>query len=310
MMDIKNIFNKVNDFVNAKKEEHELYNQKIANSKVFELTNNVTINENYVVLGNAYEYTGMCPYIDLEFAKTIDGIIPINEVVLSIVYLTQKKDNENYIMVFTNLRIIVMDKEKYHNYNYNEITTLGVIGKYLMSQVVDFNGIIVGMDITQTEFNIIYGLITDIQYRNNYIMEKSKYLCGINPIYQKLNKISSGISIDQNGIIVFHNKKINNYICKYSDILNYEIIEDNTPVLKRKTNEQSQAMGFSKKECMQITLRVTLTNNQVFEINILEPTTFSNSYSHTDSRYIIEFDFVKEIMDKLDSMNDKLYINM
>ena len=87
-------------------------------------------------------------------------------------------------------------------------------------------------------------------------------------------------------------------------------MEDNTPIIKRKTNEQSQAMGFSKKECMQMTLRVTLINNQVFEINILEPTAFNSTYSHTDSRYIDEFNFVKEIMDKLDSMNDKLYINM
>ena len=309
-MDIKNVFNKVTNFINTKKEEHELYNQKIANSKVFTLTDFVGINEDNIVLGNAYEYANMCPYIDTNFGKIIDGIIPLNETVLMIAYITQKIDNQSYVMVFTDLRIIIMDKEKYHNINYNDIIKLDIISKSLMSQIIDFNDIILNIDINQEELEIIYNLITNMEYRSNYILEKKKYLCGINPIYQKLNKISSGISIDNNKIIVFHDKKINNYICRYDDILNYEVMEDNTPVIKRKTNEQSQAMGFSKKECMQMTIRVTLINNQVFQINILEPTTFNSTYSHTDSRYIDEFNFVKEIMDKLDSMNDKLYINM
>ena len=309
-MDIKNIFNKVNDYVNNKKEEKEIYNQKVANSKVFLLDNNIIINNDNLVIGNSYEYNDMCPYIDIEFAKIIDGIIPINETVLYIVYITQKINNESYVIVFTDLRIIIMNKEKYTNLGYNNITSFEIINKSLMSQIINFNGIILGIDINQDELSIIYNLISNIEYRNNYIIEKRKYLCGIIPVYQRLNKISSGISIDSNNIVVFHDKKINNYICRYEDILNYEVMEDNTPVIKRKTNEQSHTMGFSKKECMHMTIRVTLVNNQVFEINILEPSTFNSVYSHTDSKYINEFNFVKEIIDKLDSMNDKLYINM
>lgn len=305
-MDLKNMINKVNNFVNTKKEEYEIYNQKVANSKTFELTNQIVSN-NVMSDGNSYEYANMCPYIDLNFAKIIDNIIPLNEIVLNISYLTQKKDNQKYIMVLTSLRIIVMDKEKYHSYNYDEIIKFEVISKSLMSQIVDFNNIIIGIDVTQDELNIINNLITNINFRNNYILEKRKYLCGIVPMYQRINKIGSGISIDQNNMIVFHDKKINNYLCKYEDILNYEVLEDNTPVIKRKTNEQSQAIGFTKKECMHMTLRVTLTNNQVFEINILEATTFNSIYSHTDSRYMKEYNFVKEIIDKLDSMNPNLY---
>ena len=305
-MNLKNMINKINDFVNTKKEEYELYNQKVANSKTFELTNQIVSNNN-INDGNSYEYASMCPYIDLSFAKIIDSIIPLNEIILSVNYFTQKKDNESYVMVLTNLRIIIMDKEKYRNYNYNEITKFEIITKSLMSQIIDINDIIISLDVSQEELDTIYNLITNIDYRNNYIIEKSKYLCGIRPVYQRLNKISSGITIDDNKNVVFHDKKINNYLCKYDDILNYEVLEDNTPVLKRKTNESSHMMTFSKKECMHMTLRVTFNNNQVFEINILEPTTFNNIYSHTDSRYLTEFNFVKEIIDKLDSMNDTLY---
>ena len=309
-MDIKNIFNKVNDFVNTKKEEHELYNQRINNSKVFTLTDSVSIKEENVVLGNAYEYANMCPYINVDFGKIIDGIIPLNETVLMVVYITQKINNQSYVMVFTDLRIIIMDKEKYCNIHYNEITKFEIIGKSLMSQTIDFNDIVISIDINQEELAIIYNLITNIEYRSNYILEKKKYLCGIIPTYQKLNKIGSGISIDNNKVVVFHDRKTNNYIYRYDDILNYEVMEDNTPVIRRKTNDPGHGMGFSKKECMHMTLRVTLINNQVFEINILEPTTFNSTYSHTDSRYMQEFNFIQEIVDKLDSMNDKLYANM
>ena len=305
-MNLKNMINKINDFVNTKKEEYELYNQKVANSKTFELTNQIVSNNN-INDGNSYEYASMRPYIDLSFAKIIDSIIPLNEIILSVNYFTQKKDNESYVMVLTNLRIIIMDKEKYRNYNYNEITKFEIITKSLMSQIIDINDIIISLDVSQEELDTIYNLITNIDYRNNYIIEKSKYLCGIRPVYQRLNKISSGITIDDNKNIVFHDKKINNYLCRYADILNYEVMEDNTPVLRRKTNESSHMMTFSKKECMHMTFRVTLNNNQSFEINILEPTTFNSIYSHTDSRYTTEFNFIKEIVDKLDSMNDKLY---
>ena len=77
--------------------------------------------------------------------------------------------------------------------------------------------------------------------------------------------------------------------------------------MKRRVNEQPTSMPFTKKECMIIKLRITLTNNEGFEITILEPSTFSSTYLHTNSTYIKNFNFAKEIIDKLDSMNDKLY---
>ena len=86
-------------------------------------------------------------------------------------------------------------------------------------------------------------------------------------------------------------------------------MEHNTPVIKKKTNNQDQSMKFSKKECAKISIRVTLINNQTFEIIILEPTLFINTYNHMDSTYIKNYNFAKEIIDKLDSLNPNLYIN-
>ena len=303
------IFNKITNYVNNQKQKYEVLNQLIDSSRIIELTNDIVINEEYLNEGNWQEYSNMCPYVNTEYAKQIDGLIPMNEIVLSIFCITVKKNNTPFIVVLTNLRILLMNKKKYNAYDYSIITNFNLVNNGLMSQIININNIIMDIDVNKEELNIIYTLMTNNEYRNQIYNEKLKYLCGITPVYQRLNDINSGISIDQNNVIVFHDKKEKNYLCKYDELMQYEIMEDNTPVMKRKSNEQTTSMPFSKKECMIIKLRVTLTNNQVFEITILEPPTFNSTYLHTNSTYIKNFNFAKEIMDKLDSMNDKLYRN-
>ena len=299
-----NIINKVTNFIDDKKKERDLYNQRVGNSLKFNLNMNVEIKNENDYEGNINEYKDMCVYLNDKQALAIANLIPLGEAIIYIVQATQKIDNQEYIMVLTDLRIIILKDNLYSELGYNNITSFELINKSFMSQIINFNGIILGIDVTQNDLTILYNLIANVEYRNNYINEKKKYLCGIIPSYQKLNKINSGISIDNNKNIVFHNKKINNYLCRYDDILNYELMEDTTPVIKRRTNNENTSMPFTKKECMQITLRVTLVNNQVFEIVILEPSTFNNTYSHTNSIYMKNYSFGKEIMDKLDSLND------
>ena len=303
---INKVTNKVTNFVNEKKKEWELYNQMINNSLLFTLDKEIN-NKDFINDGNITEYKEMCVYLNDSKAAEIDKLISLDEIVIYIAQIEQKKDNQILIMILTNLRIIIMKDNLYNEFGYSDIKIMQLINKSFMTQIINFNGIILGIDVNQNDLNVIYNLITNLEYRNAYINEKIKYLCGIKPIYQRLNSINSGISIDNNKNIVFHNKKINNYLCRYDDILNYELLEDNTPVLKRKTNDENTSMPFSKKECMQIKLRVTMINNQVFEIIILEPSAFNNTYSHTNSIYMKCYNFGKGIIDKLDSLNEKLY---
>ena len=307
-MKINKLFNdvtsKVTNFIDDKKKERELYNQVLNSSLVFKLDYNIT-KDKVITSANYKEYMDMCNYISYEEASKIDYVIAVNETVINVFYITQKVDNQIFVMVLTNFRIFIMNEDKYTVYNYQDITKIERISSNLFTQVINFNGIILGIDVDTNDLNVFYNLIVNTNYRNSIIMEKTKYLCGINPIYQKLNKIQSGISIDSNKNIVFHDRKINNYLCKYDDIVNYELLEDNTPVLKRKTNDQDTSMKFAKKECNQISLRVTLNNEQVFEIIVLEPKIFNDTYRHEETTYIKYFEFGKELMDKLDSMNEK-----
>ena len=304
-MGINNIINNVSSFIKDKKEEANKLDSIINNSSSFQIDKDIVINEDNIVISNIYEYNEMCPYINLDYSRIIDGIIPINETVLNIVNIVEKKTRNEYIMVLTDKRIIILNKEKYTEYSYDNITNFNLIKKGLMTQLVCFNDVILDINVTYEDLKIIYSLATNPQYRNYILQERNKYLCGIEPVYQKINKIKSGISIGKNNEIVFHNKKKDNYLCKYSDILNYELMEDNTVVLRKWTREKTQAMGFSKKECYKISLRITTSNNKAFDIVILEPTTFNNSYYHTDKTYVEYFNFAKEIIDKLDEYNEE-----
>lgn len=306
-MNINNLFNKVNNIINTKKEENRLYNELLNKSLKFDSLQNIVTYNNILNEGKWEEILELCPNLNIDKAKLINSLIPINETYLKIIYTTQKIDNHNYIIILTNKYIWILDKEKYLVINYQDVTIFDIISKSLMSQIVNFNHIILEIDTTQNNLNEIYNLIKDENYKNIIIKEKTKYLCGITPTYQKLNKINSGISIDNNQTIIFHNKKINNYACKYQNIKNYEVLEDNIVVLKKKTDEYSHNLTSVKQTCINIIMRITLNDGTQFNITILEPTTFNSNYNHQDTIYIKNINFAKEIVNKLDSLAPKLY---
>lgn len=306
-MNIGSIFDKVSNIIDTKKEENRLYQELFNKSLKFDNFQPMTSYNSILNEGKWEEILGLCPNLNESQAKVVDSLIPVSETYLKIIYITQRIDNCNYIIVFTDKYVWVMDKEKYLMMQYQDILVFDIISKSLMTQVVNFNNIIIGIDTTQNDLNELYQLVKDIDYRNNFIRERTKYLCGIVPIFQKLNKINSGISIDNNKNVVFHDKKLNNYVYRYQDIKNYELLEDQIVVLKKKTLESSHSMTSVKQTCNNMTLRVTLVNDQVFSIMLLEPTAFNSQYNHNDSIYIKHYKFAKEIFDKLDSLEPKLY---
>ena len=302
---LSDVSNKVNAYINHKKANIDRLDKAINSSSRFTLDKDVTVNNDNLVNCNPYEYKDMCVYIKYDYAVLIDGIIPIDETVISIVNAIEKVSHEDYIMVFTDKRIIVMNKEKYTDFGYDKVANFSLVSKGFMTQVVCFNNVILDMNLIYEDLIITYNLVTNQKFRENLINEKKKYLCGITPIYQKINKIKSGISIDKDKNIVFHDQKKEIYLCNYDDIINYEIMEDNNVALKKWTREQSQAIGFTKKECYKMSIRVTLKDGKSFEIMLLEPSTFNNAYHHSDKSYLEHINFAKEIMDKLETYNEE-----
>jgi len=306
-MKINNIFNKVSNLIDTKKQENLIYNELLNNSLRFENLKDLNNTNKLINEGNIEELLLLCPNLNKETAQIIDNLIPVYETYIKVIYITQRIDNTNYFLIFTNHRLWLLTKTKYTIYNYQDISIFDIISKSVMTQVINFNNIILGVDTSYNNILEIHKLIKDPNYRNNLIFEKTKYLCGLTPTYQNLNKILSGISIDNNNNIVFHDKKLKNYKYNYNEILNYELLEDNIVVLKRKSNNYSHSLTSVKQTCSTMNIRITLTDNRIFLIPILEPTAFNSQYKHTDSIYINNYNFAKTIIEKLDSLNPKLY---
>ena len=180
---------------------------------------------------------------------------------------------------------------------------MSLISKSLMTQIINFNGIILDINLNYDDLLKVYNTITNNNFRQNEINNKIKYLEGINPVYEKINKFGTGISIDNNNTIVFHDQMQKHYKYQINDILNYELMEDNTVIMSKTTKEETQAIKNTKTECYKITMRLTMTNKFIIELTILPPNTFNNSYSHMDSTYKEYINFGKTLINKLEEYN-------
>lgn len=264
------------------------------------------VKEKDIIPGKVEELKILCPNLTDDNAKFLANVIPIWETYLFACILTEKRTNDKYYMIGTNRWIWFINDYSYKIVNYNEIYLFEVLKKSLMSQVVNFNQIVFIVSDYINNVNKVIRICNDKKYRDSEINNSCKYLCGIIPVYQNLNKIMSGISIDNNKNIVLHDRKKNNIKCTYDEIEDYELMEDQTAVLKKKKEEDSHAIPFTKDTCSRISIRVTFKNNTLFMMTILEPTAFSNQYSHNDTVYKNNYNFAKGIIDTLEKFNPNI----
>jgi hypothetical protein len=276
------------------------YEEAVRKSLMFENLMRLDVKEKDVNEGRVEEIAVLCPNLTNDMAKFIYNVVPNWEVFLFVAIVVEKKTSNKYYMVGTNRWIWIINDYCYKIINYNEVYLFEMLKKALMSQVVNFNQIVLTVEDYSSNVDKFIKIVMDKEYRDKEIMNNEKYLCGVIPTYQKLNKIQSGISVDNKGNIVFHDRKKNNIKCVYDDILDYEVLEDQTAVLKKKTDVDSHAIPFAKNSCSRISIRITFKNNTLFMMSILEPSAFYSQYNHTDSIYMNNFKFAKEIIELLE----------
>ena len=301
------LFDKIKESFRKKSEEEEQINQMIENSQLFNLDKDLVVNEE-AHEGSISEYKSLCAYLNNDKAKKIASIITTGEEVLCIVDAVQRKNNEEIFIIYSSKRVLLINNKtnKYLESDAGLITKIEVIKSSLMTQLVNMNDVILDINLSKNDFNLFYNIIKDPNARNQLYAERVKYLCGITPVFQTFNALNTGISIDANNMVVFHDRKINNYPCKYEDLKEYEIVEDNVVMMSRRTLEHKTTIGSSKSECIGMNFRVTLKDGTVYEIPIIFPNAFKTPYNHYDSKYVKCFDFAKSLIDKLDSLNKDL----
>ena len=291
----KNLKNKINTI----KEENDNY------KKLLETT--TTLNDFYEIKTTTNEIsehkityiTNNCPDINKIKANLIATLIPISETFLDVYYAKEILTNEEYYIIPTNLRLWIITTTKYKTLSFDN-NQISIIKNNMMSKTILFNNVLLEINGTNEKITNLINIINNIQIRQQLIIEKTKYLCGIIPIYQKLNSINSGISIDQNKNIVIHSTEIN-YKCNITDIINYEILLDNQTYFSKNSYSKTTMTTFQN-SCYKISIRITFKNNFQIIIPILEPNNLGTKYQSHDTIFQTNLNFATSIINKIEEL--------
>lgn len=301
---IDNITNKITDKVNTLKEENIQYKKLLEETDILknlypipQITKETQLNKINTIITT-------CPDINKEKAQLIANLIPIEETYLSINYAKEVKTNKEYYLITTTKYLWIINPTSYGIYQYINFKCQ-IIKNNLMSKIILINNILFEISGTDNNINTFMSLITNPTIRDYAIKEKTNYLCGIIPTYQKINSIYSGISLDNESNIVFHTKE-NNYKYKISDILYYEILLDNSIIFSNKNNTSNKITNFQN-NCYQISIRIITKDNAQILLPILEPNAFNTKYQRTDTVFQTNYNFAKEIIEKLKEITTSNY---
>jgi len=299
---INNITTKITDKVNTIKEENNHYKELLETTTTFQ---NLYPIQNSTIEPSEHKIniiTTECPDINKEKATLITKLIPIEETYLSINYTKEIKTNKEYYLIATNKYLWVITNTTFGAYPYQNFKC-EIIKNNLMSKTILLNNILLEINGNDTKINTFISILTNPTIKETVIREKTNYLCEIIPTYQKINSINSGISLDINNNIVFHNK-VQNLKCTSTDILYYEILLDNSVLFSSKNDTSKKITNFQS-SCYQISIRIGFKNNPPIIIPILEPNAFNTKYQRTDTIFQTNLKFAQEIITKLSEISQQ-----
>ena len=242
-----------------------------------------------------------CPDINEEKAKLISNIIPIQETYLEVFYAKEIKSNKEYFIIPTNSYLWIISTNEYGAFDYSKLNAT-VIKNNLMSKIILTMNILLEINGSSDKIDKLINILNSQEFRNKIIQEKTKYLLGITPIYQKINKLNAGLSIDKDNTLVFHNKE-ESLKCNPKELINYEILLDNQVYFSKNSSTKTTMTSFNI-SCYQITIRIT-TPSTVFILPILEQNSFGTKYTNHDSKFTYSINFAKEIIAKLQTLTNQ-----
>lgn len=299
-----NIINNVKTKINKIKFENQNYNNLLNNSSKFTGLQPLPTLSNQTIERNIYNILETCPDLNKEKAITINKIIPLSEPYLTIVYSKEVITQTEYWLIPTNKYIWIINEKLYGILPYQNIKICNIIKNNIMSKSINLNNIILEINGNDEKINNFIDIITSPNTREQIIKEKTAYLCNITPIYQNINKIGSGISIDSNNNIVFHTNK-ENYKYNIQDLTNYELLIDNNPIMS-KNHTRNTHITSSQNTCYSISIKITIQDTFII-IPILEPSSLGKQYTFKETTFQKSINFAKEIIEKLQTLNKSTY---
>ena len=301
---LKNILNNLQDKYNQLKEENNHYKELLQNTTTITNLNQIHENNFEPSEHKILYITNECPDLNKEKAKIIAKLIPINETYLTVMYTKEIITNKEYYFIPTNKYLWIVTEKEYLIYPYNN-NTCQIIKNNIMSKIILFNNILLEINGTDNKINNFISILIDENFRINVITEKNTYLCGITPTYQEINKIGTGISLDNNNNIVLHTKDYNQLL-NLNNITNYELLLDNQVIFGKYQNTNHKITNFQL-DCYQITIKIECNNNQNYILPILEPNAFGTKYQRQDTVFQTNLAFAQKIINIIAKLTTKEY---
>ena len=290
-----NLTNKINNI----KEENNYYRELLETTSTFKNLFPIPDTNFETSPHKITTITSECPDINKEKAQLIAKLIPIEETYLTIIYTKEIKTNKEYYLIPTDKYLWTITTTTFGAYPYLNLNCK-IIKSNLMSKTILLNNILLEATGNDNKINKLISILTNPTIRETIIKEKTNYLCGITPTYQKINNIYSGISLDNNNNIVFHTKEQNH---KYtiSDIAYYEILLDNSTIFSNKNNITNKITSYQN-SCYKISMIITTKDDKTITLPILEQNSFNTKYLRTDTNFQINLNFAQELIYKIKSL--------
>lgn len=300
----KKLANSIKEKINNYKEEDAKYQQLLQTSSPIKSLYPLTVSNDKIQEHKIKYITYNCPDINEEKATIITKLIPLQETLLEAYYSKDIITQKEYFIIPTNYRLWIISTEGYITYSLTQ-SNISIIKNNLMSKVILLNNTLFEINGSNDKITKLLSILTNPEERQNIISKETAYLCGITPIYQKINSLHSGISLDQQNNIVIHTKD-NSYKCQVTEITNYELMLDNHTYLSKESYKKT-SLGMAKTSCYKMTLRLTINNANQIEMTILEQSDFNTKYESTGSTYQTNLAFAIEIIDKIKDLTEIKY---
>ena len=298
----KQLLTKVQNKYKEKLEENEKYNELLNKANTLPNFYNYSYSQNNKPTISNKLLMDICPDLNENDAIIIREVIPIDELVLSCIYANECKTNVKFYFIATTKYLWLINKEGYLKYNYQDLT-IEIIKNSMLSKTILLSNMLFSINGSNEILIEFIKLLQDSNYREDKINKKLEILCNTIPTIYYLNDIASGISIGTKNEVVFHTKTFH-YKYNIKEIINYELLLDNTVIEEKKSTHRNRITA-NKNSCYEIMIRIT-TDNNIFYIPILEKNAFSSLYSSTSKEFREGKEFASNIINILDTLDNKL----
>lgn len=237
-----------------------------------------------------------CLTINVDNAKVVNKLIPIDETILDVKTGKEAKTEIEYVLVATDKRLWIANKNEYVTMEYGAIRDCEIVNKGLMSQGCKFDNNAFTIDGNEADVKKFFDLLKNPDYRRDVTSRKVAYLCGIVPQKQVINMNLKGITLGANGAVVLHNNPENKVI-NIKDIVTVELRVNDSAALVKGRTDSSNFMS-SPMEARKMSVKLILSMGE-YTIETMPQNMMNTSYKREDNIYAVNYEFAKKVVDTL-----------